>query len=65
MSGTSTGIVLDGDLRADGTIALDTYPPLHLSFAALAGPYLSAYDDVGEFVREPNDRESKPCHLRL
>ena len=28
MSGTSTGIVLDGDLRADGTIALDTYPPL-------------------------------------
>ena len=28
MSVTSTGIVLDGDLRADGTIALDTYPPL-------------------------------------
>ncbi len=28
MSGTLTGIVLDGDLRADGTIALDTYPPL-------------------------------------
>ena len=27
MSTTSTGIVLDGDLRADGTIALDAYPP--------------------------------------
>ena len=28
MSTTSTGIVLDGDFRADGTIALDAYPPL-------------------------------------
>ena len=28
MSTTASGIVLDGDLRADGTIALDTHPPL-------------------------------------
>ena len=28
MSTTSTEVVLDGDLRADGTIALDAYPPL-------------------------------------
>jgi hypothetical protein len=28
MSTTSTGVVLDGDLRADGTIALDRSPPL-------------------------------------
>jgi hypothetical protein len=28
MSTTSTGIVLDGDLRADGTIALDARPAL-------------------------------------
>ena len=28
MSTTSSGIVLDGNLRADGTIALDGHPPL-------------------------------------
>lgn len=28
MTTAATGVVLDGDLRADGTIALDRYPPL-------------------------------------
>ncbi len=72
MSGTSTGIGLDGDLRADGTIALDTYPPLHLPLTPRQQVTLVLQlpdheppwpDDVADIYREIADEDCRLAAL--
>ncbi len=48
MSSAATRVVLDGDVRADGTIALDAYPLRSLIWRRVAAGVCRADEATGE-----------------